>query len=274
MSYELEQTIEVLVLVKAYPQPSMKYTESVCVAGLRVDTPEPEWIRLYPVPFRLMPHEQQFEKYDIIRLRVRRPTSGDKRPESFTPIRDSIEKLGHLDTRDGWANRLPYVEQVRVASMCELQRRQREDGTSLGVFRPAEFKKFEITPDSGEWDVARQAMLGQGNLLAPAPKSPLEKIPVALHFSFRCDDPTCNGHRMSTIDWEFGESYRKTAGRPEQERLELLMSKWRDVVCGPTRDTHFFAGTLAKRQNQFVIIGIFWPPKSLAPPRVQEISLF
>ncbi len=32
--HELEQTIDVLVLVKAYPQPSTKYTESVCVAGL------------------------------------------------------------------------------------------------------------------------------------------------------------------------------------------------------------------------------------------------
>jgi hypothetical protein len=54
---------------------------------------------------------------------------------------------------------------------------------------------------------------------------------------------------MSTIDWEFGESYRKTAGRPEEERLELLMRKWRDVVCGPTRDAHFFAGTAPVRHH-------------------------
>lgn len=271
--HELEQTIEVLVLVKAYPQPSTKYTESVCVAGLRIDTPEPEWIRLYPVQFRVLPPERQFGKYDIVRLRVRRPTSGDKRPESYTPIIDSIEKLAHLDSERGWASRIPYIERTRVASMCKLQRLQQERGVSLGVFRPAEFTGFEITPTSAEWDVARQAMLGQGNLLTPEPKLPLEKIPFDFHFSFVCDDPACSGHRMSMIDWELGQSYRQTAGRPEEERLELLMGKWRDVVCGATRDTHLFAGTLAKRQHQFVLLGAFWPPKSVAIPP-QELSLF
>jgi hypothetical protein len=261
--YELEQAAKVLVLVKAYPQPSTKYTESVCVAGLRLDRPEPEWIRLYPVQFRLMPRERQFGKYDIIGVRVRpRTTSGDSRPESFTPILDSIEKLDHLEPADGWASRRPFIDQVRAASMCELQRRQREDGTSLGVFRPAAFTGFEITPTSAEWDVARQAMLGQENLLAPTPKLPLEKIPFDFHISFVCDDPTCNGHRMSMIDWELGQSYRQTAGRPEEERLELLIKKWRDVVCGPTRDTHLFAGTVAKHPHTFVLLGAFWPRRS------------
>jgi len=78
--HDLEQTIDVLVLVKAYPQPSSKYTESVCVAGLRLDMQTPEWVRLYPVQFRLLSRERRFSKYDLIRLRVRRPTSGDTRP--------------------------------------------------------------------------------------------------------------------------------------------------------------------------------------------------
>jgi hypothetical protein len=269
----LERTIDVLVLVKAYPQPSTKYTESVCVAGLRVDTQEPVWVRLYPVQFRQLPKERQFGKYDIIRAKVKLPTSGDKRKESLTPILDSIEKIGHLDSKRDWASRIPYIEQVRVESMCELQRRQREDGTSLGVFRPAEFTNFEITPTSPEWDAARQAILGQENLLTPTPKLPLEKIPFEFHFSFVCGDAACNGHRMSMIDWELGQSYRQTAGRPEDERLDLLMEKWRDVVCGPTRDTHLFAGTLAKRQHQFVLLGAFWPPKRQVAQQ-QELVLF
>lgn len=268
--------MDVLVLVKAYPQPSAKYQESVCVAGLRVDGPELEWIRLYPVQFRLLHTDLQFDKYDVIRVRVKRPTSGDKRRESFTPIIDSITKIDHLDTKHGWAKRIPYVDRVRIDSMCELQRRQREDGTSLGVFRPAEFTNFEITPTSPEWDAGRQAILGQGNLLDPAPKLPLEKIPFEFHFSFTCDDTACNGHRMSLIDWELGQSYRRTAGRPEDERVNLLMEKWRDVVCGPTRDTHFFAGTLAKRRHQFVLLGAFWPPKPklISKSRPQELALF
>jgi hypothetical protein len=275
--HDLEQTMDVLVLVKAYPQPSTKYTESVCVAGVRVDTPELEWIRLYPVQFRLLPRERQFGKYDIVRVRVRRPTSGDTRRESFTPILDTIEKIGHLESKRGWAERIPYIEQVKVASMCELQRRQEEDGTSLGVFRPGKLTKFEITPTSPEWDAGRQAALGQGNLLCESPKLALEKIPFDFHYSFTCDDASCNnGHRMSMIDWELGQHYRQTAGRPEDERFELVMRRWRDDVCGPTRDTHFFAGNMAKRQNQFVLLGAFWPPKPkvAVESRPQELALF
>lgn len=35
---------EILVLVKAYPEPSKKYGSSVCTAGI---TKEGEWIRIY-----------------------------------------------------------------------------------------------------------------------------------------------------------------------------------------------------------------------------------
>jgi hypothetical protein len=212
--HELEQTIDVLVLVKAYPQPSTKYTESVCVAGLRVDTPVPEWVRLYPVQFRLLKRGRQFSKYDLLRVLVRRPTSGDTRPESFTPILDTIEKIGHLPSAQGWAKRWPYIEQVKVASMCELQERQRKDGTSLGVFRPYQLTDFEITPTSPEWDTGRRAALGQGNLLCENPKLPLEKIPFDFHYSFMCDDTGCRGHRMSMIDWELGQHYRQTHAGP------------------------------------------------------------
>lgn len=276
VGHELEHTIEVLVLVKAYPTPSTKYTECVCVAGIRVDTPEPEWIRLYPVQFRLLERERRFSKYDVIRLKVRRPTSGDKRSESFTPVIDTIEKVGHVGTERGWAKRIPYIESVKVDSMCDLLRRQSTDGTSLGVFKPVEFTKFEITPTTPEWDLGRQAALGQGNLLCEAPKLPLEKIPFDFHYSFTCDDATCSGHRMSMIDWELGAHYRHTSGLPEEERLELVMQRWRDRVCAPTRDTHLFAGTLAKRQHQFVLLGAFWPPvpKAARLPLPQELALF
>ena len=40
----------VLVTVKAYPNPSTKYVETVCCAG--VDLPTGEWLRLYPIRYR------------------------------------------------------------------------------------------------------------------------------------------------------------------------------------------------------------------------------
>ena len=54
-----------LVTVKAYPAISGKYGEVVCIAGVRIDTPKPEWARLYPVPFRDLPFQQRFQEvYD------------------------------------------------------------------------------------------------------------------------------------------------------------------------------------------------------------------
>ncbi|MDQ2710039.1 MAG: hypothetical protein M3Z25_21535 [Actinomycetota bacterium] len=44
-----EEPMRVLVTVKAYPQPSRSYGETVCVAGVRIDTPTPSWTRLHPV---------------------------------------------------------------------------------------------------------------------------------------------------------------------------------------------------------------------------------
>lgn len=163
--------------------------------------------------FRDLPRTRQFDKYDIVRLKARLRT-GDSRPESFSPNLDTIEKVGRISAEDGWVDRVLYIDAVKSESMCELYRRQQAQGTSLGVFRPAEISRLETTPTSAEWDQTRQASLGQGNLFCAEQKRPLAKIPFEFRFVFRCDDPSCNGHRMSMIDWEIGENFRKTKGRP------------------------------------------------------------
>jgi hypothetical protein len=75
-------TRRILITVKTYPTPSMSYTETVCVAG--VDVATGEWVRLYPVPFRDLPGYQQFSKYSIVEVDVRKHTS-DPRPGSHDP---------------------------------------------------------------------------------------------------------------------------------------------------------------------------------------------
>ena len=42
---------KVLIAVKTYPVISESYTELACTAGFREDG---SWIRLYPIPFRLL----------------------------------------------------------------------------------------------------------------------------------------------------------------------------------------------------------------------------
>jgi hypothetical protein len=56
---------KVLITVKAYPKPSGKYEELVCTAGLLSSQ---DWIRIYPVPFRLLDDRKKYPKYAWVQL--------------------------------------------------------------------------------------------------------------------------------------------------------------------------------------------------------------
>jgi len=58
---------EILVVVKTYPNPSKKYQETVCVAGVLLENP-PRWIRIYPILFRDLPFDQQFKKFQCLKI--------------------------------------------------------------------------------------------------------------------------------------------------------------------------------------------------------------
>jgi hypothetical protein len=71
-----------------YPNPSEKYLETVCVAGVRLDRGQPEWIRPYPVRFRNEDFDRTSKKYDPIQVNgTYRQTNGN-RPESFRRRQD------------------------------------------------------------------------------------------------------------------------------------------------------------------------------------------
>ena len=53
----------VRILVKAFPQHSDKYQETVCCAGV---TDDAQLIRLYPITYRRLAQENQFNRYDLI----------------------------------------------------------------------------------------------------------------------------------------------------------------------------------------------------------------
>jgi hypothetical protein len=93
----LAERMRVLITVKAVPEPSKKYIDTVCVAGVRLDQPEPTWIRLYPVPFRHLSGEQRYAKYQIIDVDVNR-AKNDDRHESRRPVWDSVELVGRPAT--------------------------------------------------------------------------------------------------------------------------------------------------------------------------------
>lgn len=57
------ERIRVMVTVKAYPTLSRQYNETVCVAGVRMDTERPKHVRLFTAPFRDMEQAKQFFRF-------------------------------------------------------------------------------------------------------------------------------------------------------------------------------------------------------------------
>jgi hypothetical protein len=96
--------IKVLITVKTYPTVSTKYSELVCTAGFREDG---SMIRLYPIPFRDLPYESQYKKYEWIEVDAER-NPNDFRPESYRP-RGSIRVVGNVPPGKAWDARRAIV---------------------------------------------------------------------------------------------------------------------------------------------------------------------
>jgi hypothetical protein len=230
----------------------------------------PEWIRLYPVPFRALDNNQRFRKYEPIRVEVE-THRGDTRPETRRPNRDSIQVSGPVLTSDhGWRSRRRFVEPLIVESMCELRRMQRSHGTSLGIFRPAEVQDVRIEPADVAVEKQRiaEAWAAQGSLLDAIADRPgerdqqvkaLEIMPYAFKYRYRCSDSACGGHEQSIIDWEIAQFYRQV--RNASDWQERVRAKWLTVLCGPDKDTAFIVGNQHQHPGSFLVLGVWWPPR-------------
>jgi hypothetical protein len=262
------ERIEIVVTVKAYPSVSQKYGEAVCVAGIRIDV-APVWVRLYPIQFRDLPFSQQFKKWQKISLDVK-SHSGDRRPETRRPLPDTLKIGDVLPAGRTWAKRRPLVDAVRVDSMCELMRKQRKDGTSLGAFRPAEVEKLVIEKQPANWDPKKEATLKAKEIqpalfgpVGPADKPRLERVPYKFSYRYRCGDQRCKGHEQQIIDWEIAQAWRKwSAEHGSEGALRRIESKWITELCSQDRDTHLFVGNQHQHPASFLVLGVFWPPKA------------
>jgi hypothetical protein len=147
--------------------------------------------------------------------------------------------------------------------MCELLRQQDSKGTSLGAFRPAAVEDFTIEQDSADWDPDKAAIVDQPSLLLPT-KQGLEKIPYRFRYHYTCTDSGCRGHHQSIIDWELAESYRSWRDRyPDEEQLlAKFRERWLGEMCREDKDTLFFVGNQRAYPEGFLVLGVFWPPKT------------
>lgn len=252
---------DILIVVKTYPEISNKYTETVCTAGIIADTKR--LIRLYPIRFRYLEGEQQFSKYQWIKASIQKANS-DSRPESYHIDPDSIEVGDVIAASKNWDTRFPWIinEQTVFPSVEALRDVQKQDGTSLGIVKPKNVTRVIIQPrDKREVEQAiakKDCIIKQLDLFEA--KKDLYILPVRIMIEFSCNEPECKGHRMSILDWEFGQLYRKLANQKNwQSKIE---AKVMEEIFAETRDTYIILGNMAAHPQTFCVLGFFWPPKS------------
>ncbi len=256
----------VLITVKTYPTISTKYDELVCTAGFREDG---SWVRIYPVPFRKKPYHEQYKKYDWIELDLMKSTS-DFRPESFRPktLDSEIKIVGHLDTRNNWAERKKYCLNHVYADLTALiaEAKNKKICRSLAVFKPTEILDFYAESVEREWSKKQKAALAQYNLFESIKEQKFEVVKkLPYRFKFRFKDAIGTESNLMIEDWETGQLFWNCLARHEgneQKAIEDVRKKYYDDFA-KTKDLHFFLGTTAQfhnvAPNPFIIIGTFHP---------------
>jgi hypothetical protein len=247
----------VLIVVRTYPAPAKSVIEASCTAAIGADG---KWVRMFPVPARLMEHDKRFAKWFWIEVDLLRASS-DARPESHKIKPDSIVISDGVGTQGNWRARRDLIKPLQRPSMCHIQQKRDEHNfPTLGVFRPHEITGFTIEPTAENWTEAQLATLTQDTLFEKAPEKTLEKIPFDFRYQFRCGGRDCRGHDMMCTDWEMGQAYRKWRAEYGDQWEGKFREKFETQMI-EKNDTHFFVGTVHKNPASWIIVGLFYPPK-------------
>ena len=196
----------------------------------------------------------------------------DFRPESYAPDLSSLELQEVIGTQNNWQDRKDIVDQTDLYEDLDLliSDARTDKCTSLAVFKPHKILDFKIEPDTEEWAAEKlqaiEVRKKQGSLFGDDINE-LSRIVNKLPFKFSYTFKDIKG-RESTLmiaDWELGALYFKCL---KAGNRKLACEKVREKYLGfkRTKDLRFFLGTSKAFHNvgssPFIIIGVFYPPKT------------
>lgn len=237
----MQQNARVSILVKALPQPSKTYGETVCCAGVTADG---TWKRLFPVRFRHL-KDNRFRRWDWVRYQYGQPKA-DRRPESCHVYEDSITVDGHLADRE----RASLLEPLIVGSGEDAGER----GQSLALIRPRNTRficrpksEAQIAEERKTYEMAARQLGMFDEELAALDPTPYE-------FRFRFED-AAGRHEYQNGDWEAHAMF----WRERQRSGEEAALKWMDGVFNdeyPRRGMVFALGNMAKRPQTWQLLGV------------------
>lgn len=238
------------VLVKAFPQPSQKYEETVCVAAVTEDGSA--MLRLYPIRYRHLPKDRQFDRFDLVELDIEHRV-GDPRPESRHVVEDSIriiERGKQLPTEQKIALWRRHI----VPSLAALVEEQKTNQRSFGVVRPdAGSVKFYAKPidtaDAEERELTSQ-LFQQQSLLEDSLK-PLKKPAYSFGYQFMSAG---HKHRCTLLDWEVQAAWFNYQRIYGEDALKMMHKEYGENI--PQQNLHLIFGNQHKRPWQFIVIGV------------------
>jgi len=254
---------EILLAVKTYPERSKKYGNTVCTAGILIDSIE--WVRIYPINFNSY-KAKALKRFVQFKAQIKKNTKEMlKRKESYN-IRDStieVTKTNLVDPsiKGVWDKRRRILEKTLSNSIESLEASGKETRTSLGIIKPKlNTIKFKLKKpiEEIEVDIAKDIQL---NLYGKKLQK-VDKIENIFYYSFKCCGNDCSGHKMICTDWELLQSFRKWKNKYNDPRIleQKLKEKYEDWM--KNRDLHFILGT-HNRFGTWFIIGLFYPPKRM-----------
>jgi len=262
-----------LILTKTYPAPSTKHREISCVAALNADG---KLRRLYPVPFRLLEGDQKFKKWEWIDAKVQR-ANDDQRPESHRIFVDTIQRKDEvLGTENNWEERRRWIEPHLQPSAEAIEERRSRSGETLAYLRPSRLLGLDIAAArEPDWTSEERAKLvhkqdGLFDTEEMRAKAQLRKLEHDFYYRYECETPAGpKVYRHKITDWEVGalywnvrRSHREGWEKPFRQKLEAEFFTGKDLL--------FLMGTIHRFPDQWLIVGLAYPPKQrpLADPQL------
>lgn len=256
------ERITMLVTAKTYPTISSRYNKTVCTAGI---TKDGLFRRLYPICYRSLPKSEKFKKYQWISCDAIRDFR-DPRKESYKLI-GTIKPLNIVPTKQLWTERRHAVlsnVQFDLQKIIKMAYDLNE-WRSLFIFKPYRIIKFNVIDCSftDSFNRKKEILLHRLNM----GESLVEDIPYK--FSYTFVDSTGKISTLQLLDWEIYQLTRKLIKLHKNNFLAisraLQTQYYHKIAC--MRDAYFFLGSnkywhIRKGKNPFMIIGVFYPPKS------------
>lgn len=259
----------ILICTKAYPEISQKYRETVCTAGLLLndELQATQWVRIYPVRYRLLENDKRFQKWSIVSAKIERNIK-DFREESYKIEESSISLRKKIKHDSHWSIIKDYLLPFEVEGTNTL----RSTGKTLGLVKPKCIISSFCEKGEREWPPKKKTLIDNYDLFEPL--SNLEKIPYRFGYRFLEQDGT--SHKYSIVDWEIMQLYRNCRNRSKmntlQEKEEDAAQKVQKKLdyLSAHRDLYFILGNMKSHPQNFIIIGLFYPPII----KIEQMSLF